>query len=602
MQPLRHDRRPGALDWSVGCARTDITAYEPGQLLFGWGDDRGRAGTVGSRLHARAIVIRPTQETITGTGAVAIACLDLVFISALLRESVLDRLVRSHPDVRLRRCDVLISATHTHSAPAGLTDSPLYEMMNYGFSPDVFDHVVARTADALAAAWREAKPARLRVAQVDAPESARWAVNRSMRAHRHNPEAQPGAVAAAAVDRTMTVLRVEDADGLERGMVSWHGMHGTSIHAGQTALHPDHKGVAAGLLEARRCRAGSPGYVAIFAQGAAGDVTPNHRWCRQRKRAVGLTDDDQENCLRLAEQQVELAERALRLARGSAPLSGALGGRMRITDLERTEVHPRFTLGMGPTRTRAATLGMGFVSGTREGPGPLGSAGHTLRLLGRSRRRRHLRREERLPAHRRVDEDPMVPFGRLGRGVHGELLGLPIVQLLPRLARADPTFAWLYAAHRSTRTLDRPWLSGRAPAQLLQVGSLVIVAVPAEPTTVAGRRLRDTVGERMPGTEMVVIAGYANGYTGYVTTPEEYIEQGYEGGSTLFGRWTLGAWQTVLEDVAGQSIDAGMVPGPPLEHADVATLTREREAGRAGMGRFAARVAAQRHGVVLGRS
>jgi len=43
-----------------------------------------------------------------------------------------------------------------------------------------------------------------------------------------------------------------------------------------------------------------------------------------------------------------------------------------------------------------------------------------------------------------------------------------------------------------------------------------------------------------------VIAGYSNGYAGYVTTPEEYRLQQYEGGHTLHGQWTLAAYlQTV---------------------------------------------------------
>ena len=195
----------------------------------------------------------------------------------------------------------------------------------------------------------------------------------------------------------------------------------------------------------------------------------------------------------------------------------------------------------------------------------------------------------------------MIPFSKLGTGVHGEILGLRFLDVLPTLARLDSTFAWVHGAHQATGTLDRPWLSGRAHAQVLQVGELAIVGVPAEPTTVAGRRMRRTVRKRLEGVTTVVIAGYCNGYTGYVTTPEEYESQTYEGGSTLFGRWTLGAWQTVFEAVTEQPLAGGVVPGPALDHPDVATLVEERDAGRARMGRFAHRVHEQRHGAVLGR-
>ena len=56
----------------------------------------------------------------------------------------------------------------------------------------------------------------------------------------------------------------------------------------------------------------------------------------------------------------------------------------------------------------------------------------------------------------------------------------------------------------------------------------------------SGRRMRDTV-KSVLGDEVkyVVIAGYSNDYAGYITTPEEYGVQQYEGGHTLFGPWTL---------------------------------------------------------------
>jgi neutral ceramidase len=39
----------------------------------------------------------------------------------------------------------------------------------------------------------------------------------------------------------------------------------------------------------------------------------------------------------------------------------------------------------------------------------------------------------------------------------------------------------------------------------------------------------------------VLVAGYSNGYIHYVTTPEEYVAQRYEAGSTMYGRWELPA-------------------------------------------------------------
>lgn len=57
----------------------------------------------------------------------------------------------------------------------------------------------------------------------------------------------------------------------------------------------------------------------------------------------------------------------------------------------------------------------------------------------------------------------------------------------------------------------------------------------------AGRRLRDAVRKKLisdgiTGSDVhVVIGGLANTYSHYVTTPEEYAVQRYEGASTLYG-------------------------------------------------------------------
>src|SRR5690606_3427351 len=66
--------------------------------------------------------------------------------------------------------------------------------------------------------------------------------------------------------------------------------------------------------------------------------------------------------------------------------------------------------------------------------------------------------------------------------------------------------------------------SGEPPLQsqihsvtVARIGQLVILALPVEATTMAGRRLRDSVmSELGDWARYIVLAGYANGYAGYV--------------------------------------------------------------------------------------
>ena len=52
------------------------------------------------------------------------------------------------------------------------------------------------------------------------------------------------------------------------------------------------------------------------------------------------------------------------------------------------------------------------------------------------------------------------------------------------------------------------------------------------------------------GVDQVVVCPYSNAYMGYITKFEEYQLQTYEGGHTVYGQWTLGAFQTKFKELA----------------------------------------------------
>ena len=110
------------------------------------------------------------------------------------------------------------------------------------------------------------------------------------------------------------------------------------------------------------------------------------------------------------------------------------------------------------------------------------------------------------------------------------------------------------------------------PVQLLRVGAVAVLGIPGELTTMAGRRLRTSVLDAMSATGVTDLAlgTYANEYAGYITTPEEYSAQHYEGASTLFGPHTLEAHQQVAAQLA-TAIAEGKPspPGPAATRVDV---------------------------------
>jgi neutral ceramidase len=106
-------------------------------------------------------------------------------------------------------------------------------------------------------------------------------------------------------------------------------------------------------------------------------------------------------------------------------------------------------------------------------------------------------------------------------------------------------------------TIPYKWQASVVPLQLFVLGrKFVILAQPSEITTMAGRRLQKSVKDALVADNVVdsdarvVIAGLANMYTSYVTTLEEYSNQRYEGGSTIFGPYTLLGYQSKFSELA----------------------------------------------------
>jgi hypothetical protein len=153
-------------------------------------------------------------------------------------------------------------------------------------------------------------------------------------------------------------------------LASWFGVHGTSIQAANTAIHPDNKGVAARLVEAALDPEGRA--VALMFQEAAGDVSP-HSYVREDRRIGrhgGTVADAEEHGALQAQWVLRAAERA----RASEPLVGRVGARVRRQRLADMNIPPEMAHGRRGVRTTPATLGLAMTFGTQDGHGPWGDA------------------------------------------------------------------------------------------------------------------------------------------------------------------------------------------------------------------------------------
>jgi neutral ceramidase len=114
------------------------------------------------------------------------------------------------------------------------------------------------------------------------------------------------------------------------------------------------------------------------------------------------------------------------------------------------------------------------------------------------------------------------------------------------------------------------WQPTVLPVQILRIGSVLNVGLPAEFTTMAGRRVREAVLLEATSASAdtkwnVMLSGLSNAYSSYVVTPEEYQVQRYEGASTIFGPHTLPAYIQQFILLTHHAVKATEVPSSGLQ-------------------------------------
>jgi neutral ceramidase len=277
-----------------------------------------------------------------------------------------------------------------------------------------------------------------------------------------------------------------------------------------------------------------PSFIAAFAQTNAGDMSPN----LNLHPGSGPTEDEVENVRLIGLRQFEAAV-ALARAGGTA-VSGPVDCRVTNVDMSGIEVSSEFT-GDGTAHTTS------------------GPAGGSASFAGA------------------WADGPAFPGFREGRNPWIDWPSKIAYRLSERLRDSQAPKGIVLPGGLLNRVL--PVVAQRAPIQLLRIGPLYLIGIPGEVTITAGLRLRRTVAG-IVGAEVadVLVAGYSNGYIHYVTTPEEYEAQQYEGASTLFGRWELPALQQVAAGLATAMRDGRPVdPGPAT--ADLSGRHRKAPGG-----------------------
>lgn len=502
----------------VGRGMADITGPLVGVPLWGF----GRADQLGEGLHirlrSRAFVV--VQADDPGQRLVFVSA-ELGSIDHHITLEVVERL-QQHFGTSYSLSNVIISATHTHSGPGGYWQSRTATGLDGGLYPEHFEAIAAGITASIVRAHKDLQPGSI---FVNSGRVANAGANRSMVAYLENPAAER-ALYTDNTNTEMTLLKFVDDSG-EIGMLNWYALHPTAMNFYNQLVSGDHKGYASLQMEQLygSTYTSADDFVAAFAQADPGDVTPN---TNLDNTGPGATDVETTRIMGSRQLQV-----ALQLfADAREPLAGPVDSRRIYVDLSNYPVEDRFT-GMGVQHTCPSAYGYSFAGGSTEDGG-----GHFL----------------------------------FEEGMTEQSVWL---DWLIRLVTGAPRWTEPVRTCQAPKPILFETGSGSPPLQsqihsitVARIGQLVIVAVPTEVTTMAGRRLRDSVlSELGDWARHIVLAGYANGYSGYITTPQEYMLQQYEAGHTLHGRWTLPAYQQVASRLAS-ALESGRSVAADIDYDD----------------------------------
>ncbi|MFT6006624.1 MAG: neutral ceramidase [Pseudoalteromonas tetraodonis] len=487
-------------EYVIGRGISDITGPAYGIQLWGFGKDDQISEGIHIRQKARAFIIADNERN----KRIAFVSADIGSIEHHITLEVLDRLTEQFGK-QYQLDNVILSATHTHAAPTGYWHSRTELGLDGGFYPEHFNSIVDGIVEAISKAHDDLQPGNIYINRGRVENAG---INRSLIAYKQNPESERKQYSDS-IDKDMTLLKFVDASGAI-GLLNWLAVHPTSMTFFNRLISGDHKGYASLNVERKKgvTYRQQDGFVAAFAQTNAGDVTPNLNLDN-----TGPGKDDFDSTKIIGQRQVDVALDLF--ANASELLKGSIDYRQVYVNLSQFEVSEKFS-GQGTQHTCPSAYGYSFAGGSTEDGG-----GHFLFEEGMTNQNMFL--------------DFLIKF----------LTGAP--KWTEAVKQCQSPKAILF----ETGTGTPPAQSQIRSVTVARIGQLAIVALPAEVTTMAGRRLRQTVKAQLGDWATdIVLAGYSNGYAGYVTTPQEYDLQQYEAGHTLHGRWTLPAYQQVTAELA----------------------------------------------------
>jgi neutral ceramidase len=459
----------------AGAAEVDITP-PPGMPKDGHSKNAQDGRGFRTRLRARVIHLR------SGSVSLALIAVDMHSGSAVVHR-LIGHALEDDTDIPLS--GILLGTTHTHAGPGQFHGCDFYNRWasnRPGFDPAYTHFLVERIASAARHAFTTRRPGRLATGATRV-----WGLtrNRSLTAYVRNDDVHDKRTAPqrkyASINPWLHVLRV-DADSPAGGSdplaaLALFSVHGTGISRHDPSYNADVWAYITGEMAWRiQARTGAT-VVCGAIEGAHGDTTP-------AVRPGMLVFPEAERVGRGIGEEAAALHDSLE---GSLTARPRLGLAYQEIDLD---ARPRF----GGIVLPDPAVGAAKLAGAAENTTPIIS---------------------RIPPFRAGYPKP------------------------PALAKTRQGEKWVLGGSAVQRRVSPVETFPRVmPVQIVRIGSMAVLALPFEVTVEAGRRLEASVLDALgvdSGLDRVAVSSAANDYWDYLTTPEEYAAQCYEGASTLHG-------------------------------------------------------------------
>lgn len=524
-------------DWVVGAGMYDITGPAADRGMVGYGNTSQTTQGIHTRLWSRAFAIgKPGTDNYVMFVSADIQSITQGIHQGVLKKIANDSTLSAYLDVN----NVMLTATHTHVGPGGYDHTVMLNMTAFGYDSDNYNVIVDGIYQSIRNAFNSRAQGDIKFAEGELTETN---INRSPEAYALNPDAGDY---ATDTNQTMTLLKLVKDNGEEIGMINWFGMHNVSASQDFRLISGDNKGVASQLFENLKGTFPplSDGFVAAFANSEEGDVSPNRCGIED---SCGANEVDGVNLV--AHKQYDKALALYNSATTS--VSGNLAHQFQYVNMPGYAVSQAYTHTGADEVVCEGTLGWSFTAGQyRDGPSNIDGIVEGM-----------------------TQDNEGTVWNQSGSLIETVFDGYPLLAAMNILS--DVTVG--DDSHEACQYPKPTFLNTKLtegirlytdvlPFQTFQIGKLVLVGVPGEMTTMSARRLRADLQRTFAGTgvEHIVVAGLANAYSGYITTPEEYSIQHYAGGHTIFGPNTLAAYRQVFDQQAAAIVNGSSVATGPI--------------------------------------